>query len=150
MVAWVIVGYFPNLIGGIVAGSLCACLIFQLIRSWKRDIKDMVDLLVEGEPALCRVDEIKWMTPLLIGNGYIYWIRYTAYIRSGSSFRLVPGSLGNPQLILAANIHKVGDVRLVVYDPRDESRQVFDAFDARMEDRMRLFEQLPFVSVTQH
>ena len=55
MVAWVIVGYFPNLIGGIVAGSLCARLIFQLIRSWKRDIKDMVDLLVEGEPALCRV-----------------------------------------------------------------------------------------------
>jgi hypothetical protein len=147
--AWFIFGLFPNLIGGIVAGSLCAWLIFQLIRSWKRDIKDMVDLLVEGEPALCRIDEIKRTKPLLIGPEFPYWIRYTTYIRWGSSFRSVAGTLENLQLLVDAEIHTVGDVRLVVYDPLDESRQVFDVFNVRMEDRTRLIKQLPFVSVVQ-
>lgn len=149
LIGWAIVGWIPILIGEVVAGLLCALLILGLIQAWKREMKDTVDLLAEGEPALCRIDDIKTITPLLIGFEYIYSIRYTAFIRSGSGFDLVPGSLRNPQLIAAANIHHVGDIRLIVYDPLNESRQVFDVFNVRMEDRKRLIEQLPFVSVTQ-
>ena len=84
------------------------------------------------EPTLVpsKIDDIKDNNDALIGYEYIYSIRYTAFIRTVSGFRITWWrDHSEIHQLIADRKYSItwANIRLIVYDPLNKSRQVFDA-----------------------
>ncbi len=102
-----------------------------------QDIRQKVQLLAEGLPALGRIDDIK--TSRVKGRTYLDQLAYTYRVDQEGEPTIHEAILTSNIPYLPGEIH-LGDAVLVLYDPLDPTRQVLDCFEARPEDRARLLE----------
>ncbi len=100
-----------------------------------RDIRRRVRLIAEGSPALAMIDCLEIVTGRK--GRFINIFGYTFQSQEGGATKVrnkrirwfIPYQVGEINL---------GDVVLVIYDPKDPDRHEIDRFDARKADRLEL------------